>query len=124
MKTIGNEKENNNMTEGYEEIKLTETILLEKVPNKERRSYHIKTLISNQLILDIKYLDDPNMGVAKPLSDKARNLITSILSINGVDEVTVDKYEITVSKGRAFDWEADGVQDEIVKHLVEFQRYK
>ena len=55
------------------------------------------------------------------MSNKTISLISAILNINGVQTISINRYVITVEKGKAFDWDADNIQNEILIVLEKFQ---
>lgn len=38
-------------------------------------------------------------------SEKTRKLLENLLAINGVQDVSVNRYKVRIEKSRAFDWE-------------------
>ena len=107
---------------GFNEIRITDNILLEEVPNRTRKHFHIKAKIVNETLYDVtsdKYIKDKPCSV---INLKSKNLINIILGIKGVVSISVEKYAIGITIGKAFDWEEDKIQANIVKVLNTFMK--
>lgn len=107
---------------GFNRIKINDNILLEEVPNKTRKQFHIKSKMVNETLYDVtsnKYIKDKPSSV---ISIKSKNLINTMLGVKGVVSITVEKYNIGVSIGKAFDWETDKIQDTIINILNKFMK--
>jgi len=80
-------------------------IIIEKHPDSNRKIYHVNFEISNTVIEDFKR---PLRESSKPYLDKlgptGKRIIKKLFEIEGISEVFIKPYEITVSKGNAFSW--------------------
>lgn len=109
------------MNEGYIETRISDKIVMMEVPVKDRRIYYIRAKLVDNLVMDISSMNDPIMKIEKISDEKTLFLISTLLNVCGVKEITLDKYEVGIEKGRVFDWEKDGIHNEIIAILEKFQ---
>jgi hypothetical protein len=91
-------------------------IQIETHPNPQAMTFHVKKKINDTLVIDIsnKQVLDWRKKDLQPI---AYDITNALLDIEGVYEVNVNKYYITVRKAKMFSWEE--LQDAIFNIIKE-----
>lgn len=76
------------------------TIKTMEVPNEEILVFHVSEKISENLS---GYLTLPLLTL-QPLTEKQKDMMTLILKLKGVVQVSIDQYQVSVGKAELFKW--------------------
>jgi hypothetical protein len=76
-------------------------------PNPDVVTYHINKKINKELALSCT-MD------ANKLNKVAKIIYEVISDIEGVQDITINKYKVTIFKGKLFDWEDLNIQGELM----------
>lgn len=80
---------------------------IEEHPNEDRLSFHVTEITSSKLVISIdsmKTFEIFKHEMRKDEREFLKYLSGALLAIPGVTELTFNKYEIGVQKGKVFDW--------------------
>lgn len=85
-------------------MSLEPRIVVHEQPNPRVYSYYVNTVVT-----DVKYHGEiaelEEHLFDRKVSDSVQEFINQLYEVNGVESVMLDRHEVHVTKGVAFDWE-------------------
>ena len=79
-------------------------IVAMEFPNPRFRQYHLSKEISTEHGIFTRPVSRYDETELRSIGDIGYNLVVGIMTIDGIEEVTIDSYYIGISIGQAFDW--------------------
>lgn len=103
-------------------------IVIELCPNIDVRVYNVSTQISRHTIADFNapLPDYEELYLSEEVGSPGMELVKEVLAVLGVEKVYIKPYNISVYKGKSFDWEdiEPSVITSLRKILASIERFK
>jgi len=93
-------------------------IIEECVLNEDVRCFHLNTEISKSVIERIiRNQDKCSLSEAyKAIGPIGEKIIQEVMAINGIEHIFIQPFNITVTKGRAFEWKE--IEEKILTEIL------
>lgn len=89
-------------------------VVVEKFPNECVRVFNVKAKVIESGYKQFSCIEELDGNL---IEDRCTKLVRSILELDGVADVSLSKFEVRVVIGKAFDWEEDNIERDIISNI-------